>query len=157
MGLGRVRCTCGAPVDDGVRCEDVYHEILAAEQLDPTLGRWHTVVVCAFLLQHPAQGKAAFLNTQFRILQLYRERGLDALLRFANHQRDRNRHSIQSGYDMAPLEPYAPLPDREPPARFVHGFPDMRDLVGDFGRDDYREYEGRLDAIVEATIAGWLG
>lgn len=155
MASRGLTCECGARIVDGVRCEAVYHEILAAEQRDPVLARWHTVVVCAYLLQHPSRGKAAFLDGQFRLLQLYREQGLDALLRVASHQRSRNRHAVRTGYDMAPLEPYAALPEREPPARFTHGFLDLRDLIGDFGRDGYREYGRRLDAVVDATIAAW--
>lgn len=149
-------CECGAAVAEGVTCEAVYHEILAAEQLDPILGRWHTVVVCAYLLQHPSLGQPQFLDGQFRLLQLYRRQGLAALLRVAHHQRSRNRHSVRVGYDFTPLEPYAALPYREPPNRFTHGFQDLRELIGAFGRDDYREYERRLDAIVDATITAWL-
>lgn len=156
MAPGGLTCACGAPVRDGVGCEDVYHEILAAEQQDPTLARWHTVVVCAYLLQHPAQGYAAFLDGQFRMLLLYRDRGLDTLLRVAAHQRARNRHGVRAGYDMDPLEPYTPLPARTPQARFSQGFLDLSDLVGDFGRDAYREYARRLDGIVAATIDAWL-
>lgn len=140
---------------DGVGCDAVYHEILAAEQQDPVLARWHAVVVCAYLLQHPADGHAAYLDSQFRMLQLYRDRGLGALLRVAAHQRARNRHGVRAGYDMAPMEPYAALPATDPPARFAHGFLDMRDLVGDFGRDGYGEYARRLDRIVAATIDAW--
>lgn len=57
---------------------------------------------------------------------------------------------------MAPLEPYAPLPQGTPPARFRHRLLDMQDLVGDFGRDDEGEHERHLDAIVEATLDAWL-
>lgn len=156
METGRLMCECGARTSDGVGCEAVYHQILAAEQLDPTLGRWHTIVVCAFLLQHPSRGLPKFLDGQFRMLQLYRDQGLEALLRVAAHQRGRNRHSIQTGYDLAPLEPYTALPKGGPPDRFPYGFLDMRDLVGDFGRNDYREYGQRLDAIVEETLSAWL-
>lgn len=154
MAPGGLTCECGSRIIGGASCEDVYHEILAAEQLDPMLGRWHTVVVCAYLLQHPSQAVAQFLDGQFRMLQLYRDRGLDALLRFAAHQRNRNRHN--AGYDMAPLQPYIPLPERQPPDQFARGFMDLRDLVGDFGRDRYREYGRRLDAIVDATVGAWL-
>lgn len=156
MAPGGLTCACGAPVRDGAGCEAVYHEILAAEQQDPVLARWHTVVVCAYLLQHSSRGHAASLDGQFRMLQLYRDRGLDALLRVTAHQRARNWHGVRVGYDMAPLEPYAPLPQGTPPARFRCGFLDMHDLVGDFGRDGYREYARRLDGIVAATVDGWI-
>lgn len=155
MAPGGLRCECGATIRDGASCETVYHEILAAEQQDPALARWHTVVVCAYLLQHPSQGHALSLDGQFRMLQLYRDKGLDALLRVAAHQRARNRHGAPAGYDMAPLEPYAPLPIGSPPARFSHGFLDMQDLVGEVGRDGYRAYERHLDAIVDATLDAW--
>ncbi len=156
MAPGGLTCECGATIRDGANCEAIYYEILAAEQQDLTLARWHTVVVCAYLLQHPSHGHYTYLDGQFRLLQLYRDKGLVALLRVTSHQRARNRHGVRAGYDMAPLVPYASLPRVSPPVRFMHGFADLHALIGDLGKDGYRAYEWRLDAIVDATVNAWM-
>ncbi len=84
------------------------------------------------------------------------DKGLDALARVTAHQRARNRHGVRAGYDMAPLEPYTAFPHGSPPVRFSYGFIDMRDLVGDSGRGEYRAFERHLDAVVDATLDAWL-
>ena len=75
-------------------CRDVFDLLLAAEQSDPELYRWHGAVVPAYLLQHPADAVDRFRDSQFRVLQLFRARGLDGLHRFAAGQRRRNSHRI---------------------------------------------------------------
>ncbi|MFC7582979.1 DUF5946 family protein [Nonomuraea antimicrobica] len=103
-------CDCGATAGPLGLCADYYHAILVDEQLDPRMRPWHAVVVCVYLLQHPSRGHEKHLDGQFRMLQYYLDRGLDALLRFAAHQVARNNHRARSGYDLRPLEPYEPLP-----------------------------------------------
>ncbi|MGW4801375.1 DUF5946 family protein, partial [Nonomuraea sp. NPDC004297] len=49
-------CECGAPAGPLGACADYYHSILAEEQRDPVMYRWHPVVVCVYLLQHPSRG-----------------------------------------------------------------------------------------------------
>lgn len=51
------RCDCGATAGPLGTCVDYYHAILAEEQGDPQMYRWHAPVVCAYLLQHPARSR----------------------------------------------------------------------------------------------------
>jgi hypothetical protein len=97
---------------------DYYHTILAEEQADPERYGWHAPVVCAYLLQHPSRAHQKYLDSQFRLLQLYVDKSLDALLRVAAHQVARNKHGTRSSYDMRPLAEYTPLPSGGSPGHF---------------------------------------
>ncbi|MFC7645554.1 DUF5946 family protein [Streptosporangium lutulentum] len=114
-GPGMGQCECGAVAGPLGVCADYYHGILAEEQADPQMYRWHAPVVCAYLLQHPSGAHEKYLDVQFRMLQLYVDKGLDALLRVAAHQVARNKHGTRSSYDMRPFEGYGSLPPGGPP------------------------------------------
>ncbi|NUW38252.1 hypothetical protein HTZ77_43665 [Nonomuraea sp. SMC257] len=149
------RCECGATAGPLGVCADYYHQILSDEQADPQMYSWHTPVVLAYLLQHPSRAREKYLDGQFRQLQLYVDKGLDALLRVAAHQVARNRHGSQSGYDMAPLEPYEPLPAGGPPARFRTGFSALPVREGSFVADGHAAYGRHIELIAEATVEAW--
>ncbi|NUO55284.1 MAG: hypothetical protein HOV78_01370 [Hamadaea sp.] len=149
------RCDCGATAGPVGLCVDYYHAILSEEQADPEMYRWHAPVVCAYLLQHPARADAKYLDVQFRLLQLYLDKGLDALLRVAAHQVARNRHGVRSGYDMAPLTPYAPLPSAGVPTRFDAAFRDLPFKDDSFVSDGHPAYGHHIEAIAAATVKSW--
>ncbi|MFI6595588.1 DUF5946 family protein [Nonomuraea sp. NPDC050536] len=149
------QCDCGALAGPLGLCVDYYHEILAEEQRDPEMYRWHAPVVCAYLLQHPSRARETYLDGQFRQLQLYVDKGLDAMLRVAAHQVARNKHSAQSGYDMAPLEAYAPLPAGGSPGHFSATFCGLPFRDGSFVSDGHLEYGRRIESIAEATVESW--
>ncbi|MEU7695853.1 DUF5946 family protein [Microbispora hainanensis] len=149
------RCDCGATPGPLGECADYYHAILAEEQADPEMFRWHTVVVCAYLLQHPARGHEKHLDGQFRLLQFYLDKGLDALLRAAAHQVARNRRGSRSGYDMAPLEAYTPLPQSVSPGPFRAGFCGLPFRDGSLVADGYPAYGSRIESIAAATVESW--
>jgi len=149
------RCDCGATAGPLGECADYYYAILAEEQADPEMYRWHTAVVCAYLLQHPARGHEKYLDVNFRLLQLYLDKGLDALLRVAAHQVARNRHGSRSGYDMTPLAPYAPLPQGVSPGPFRASFCELPFRDGSLVSDGYPAYGSRIESIAEATVESW--
>ncbi|TQS24153.1 DUF5946 family protein [Microbispora hainanensis] len=152
-GMGR--CDCGATPGPLGECADYYHAILAEEQADPEMFRWHTVVVCAYLLQHPARGHEKHLDGQFRLLQLCLDKGLEALLRVAANQVARNRRGSRSGYDMAPLEAYAPLPRGVSPGPFRASFCRLPFRDGSLVFDGYPAYGSRIVGIAAATVESW--
>lgn len=149
------RCDCGATAGPLGMCVDYYHGILAEEQSDPQMYRWHAPVVVTYLLQHPSRAHEKYLDDQFRQLQLYVDQGLDALLRLAAHQVARNNHRARLGYDMAPLAAYAPLPAGEPPGRFGASFSGLPFRDGSFVCDGHLAYGDRIKAIAEATVESW--
>ncbi|SEL43082.1 DUF5946 family protein [Nonomuraea pusilla] len=149
------RCDCGATAGPLGLCADYYHAILAEEQADPQMYRWHTVVVCAYLLQHPPRAHAKYLDGQFRLLQLYVDKGLDALLRVAAHQVARNNHRTRSVPDARPLAGYAPLPPGEAPRCFRATFCGLPFGDGGFVADGHAEYGNRIEAIAQATVEAW--
>ncbi len=117
---------------------------------------WHAVTVSAYLLQHPSQIPDGYRDVQFRILQLYRDRGVDGLQGFVRHQRARNNHRNIRGYDLEPLAPYSELPPRPAPTMFDST---IQDLPGDdqtFTGDGVEQYARRLDGMIDATIRAWL-
>ncbi|WP_371785054.1 DUF5946 family protein [Streptosporangium subroseum] len=148
------RCDCGATAGPLGMCVDYYHGILAEEQSDPQMYRWHAPVVVTYLLQHPSRAHEKYLDDQFRQLQLYVDQGLDALLRLAAHQVARNNHRARLGYDMAPLAAYAPLPKDEPPG-FCASFSGLPFRDGSFVFDGHLVYGDRIKAIAEATVESW--
>ncbi|TDE60426.1 hypothetical protein E1295_00895 [Nonomuraea mesophila] len=148
------RCDCGATAGPLGLCVDYYHGILAEEQSDPQMFRWHAPVVVTYLLQHPSEAHEKYLDDQFRQLQLYVDQGLDALLRLAAHSVARNNHRARRGYDMAPLAAYAPLPKGEPPG-FSASFSGLPFKDGSFVFDGHLAYGDRIKAIAEATVESW--
>lgn len=149
------QCDCGAPAGPLGVCADYYHAILAEEQADPRMYRWHAPVVCAYLLQHPAEAHEKHLDNQFRLLQLYLDRGLDALLRVAAHQVARNNHRARTGYDLTPLAAYAPLPAGGPPRRFRAAFSGLPFGGGSFVSGGYEAYGNGVEAVAGATVEAW--
>lgn len=149
------RCDCGAAAGPLGMCVDYYHGILAEEQSDPRMYRWHAPVVVAYLLQHPSRADEKYLDSQFRQLQLYVDQGLDALLRLAAHQVARNNHRARLSYDMEPLAAYAPLPRGGTPSRFGASFSGLPFKDGSFVFDGHPAYGDRIRAIAEATVESW--
>jgi hypothetical protein len=149
------RCACGAAAGPLGRCVEYYHAILAQEHSDQQMARWHAPVVCAYLLQHPAEASAKHLDIQFRMLQLYLDRGLDELLRVAAYQVARNNHRTRLGYDVTPFEPYQPLPASGPPGSFRAAFCELRVRDGSFVADGHHAYGARVGIIAEATVEAW--
>jgi hypothetical protein len=152
-GMGQ--CECGAIAGPLGVCVDYYHGILAEEQADPQMYRWHAPVVCAYLLQHPSRAHEKYLDGQFRQLQLYVDKGLDALLRVAAHQVARNKHGVRSGYDMAPFAAYAPLPQGGAPGHFSVTFCGLPFRDGSFVSDGHPAYGRRIEGIAQATVESW--
>lgn len=148
-------CGCSAIAGPLGTCVDYYHAILAEEQTDPHMYRWHAPVVCAYLLQHPSGPNATSLDTQFRLLQFYLDKGIDALLRIAAHQVARNKHGTQSDYDMRPLAPYPSLPAGGPPEQFHATFCELPFTHNSFVSDGYPAYGRRIEAIAAATVESW--
>ncbi len=146
------RCDCGAPAGPLGRCADYYYAILAEEQSNPGMYRWHNPVVCAYLLQHPAEGHAKHLDVQFRWLQLLLDQGVDAVIRVAAHQVARNRHASRQGYDMTPFEKYTPLPPDAPATGFAASFSALPVVGGSFVFDGAEPYGRRVEAVAAATV-----
>ncbi|MFI6325226.1 DUF5946 family protein [Nonomuraea sp. NPDC050556] len=155
-GLDTGECDCGAMAGPLGLCVDYYHAILAEEQSDPQMYQWHAPVVCAYLLQHSSHAHGKYLDGQFRQLQLYVDQGLDALLRVAAHQVARNNHKAQSGYDPAPLAPYAPLPTSGSPDSFRAAFSGLPVVNGSFVADGHQAYGRRIEIIAAATVESWI-
>jgi hypothetical protein len=149
------QCDCGAIAGPLGVCVDYYHGILAEEQADPQMYRWHTPVVCAYLLQHPSRAHEKYLDGQFRLLQLYVDKGLDALLRVAAHQVARNKHGARSSYGMGPSAAYAPLPQGGSPGHFRATFCGVPFSDGSFVSDGHLAYGHRIETIAEATVESW--
>ncbi|MEV0616979.1 DUF5946 family protein [Nonomuraea sp. NPDC050404] len=149
-------CDCGASEGPLGLCADYYHAILAEEQRDPEMYRWHLVVVCVYLLQHPAEGSQKHLDGQFRWLQLYVDQGLEAVLRLQRHQVSRNNHRVRAAYDVSPLEPYEPLPPGGHSGGFraaFTGLPYGED--GSFVFEGHEAYGNHLLTLAEATLESW--
>ncbi|MFG2071837.1 DUF5946 family protein [Nonomuraea maritima] len=149
------RCACGAAAGPLGLCVDYYRAILAEEQSDPEMYPWHAPVVCAYLLQHPAEGHRRYLDFQFRLLQLYLDQGLDALHRVSAHQVARNNHRSRSSYDTRPFEEYAPLPQDGFPQGFRASFSGLPAVDGSFVFDGHPAYGRRIQTIAEATLEAW--
>lgn len=158
--LGRLQCgvmrscECGALEGALGVCVDYFHAILAEEQGDAEMYRLHGPVVCAYFLQHPDRAASKYLDGQFRLLQLFLDRGLEALLKVSAYQVARNRAG--SGYDLAPLAGYRALPVSGRPAGFRSGFVDLPCSGGSFVADGHAAYDGRIVALAGVTVAAWL-
>jgi hypothetical protein len=143
-------CECGQPRP----CIDTWHEALAEEQQDRTMYRWHLPLVVTFALQHRSRFRAGQASIQYQLLQLYLDRGLEALHRVAAHQIARNGRA-KSGYDLRPLEPYPALPADVWPPAFVLSVHDLRAADGGFVSDGHDAYGERMRSLCEATAAAW--
>ncbi|WP_157549906.1 DUF5946 family protein [Nonomuraea candida] len=148
-------CDCGAPAGPLGVCADYYNAVLAEEQLDPEMYRWHAIVVCVYLLQHPSRGHEKYLDGQFRYLQFYVDKGLDALQRLRNHQVARNNHRSRAGYDLTPLAAYEPLPPAAPAGPFRAAFAGLPHENDSFVFDGHEAYGQRMHTLAEATLESW--
>jgi hypothetical protein len=147
----RVRgCECGA----AAACVDTWHEALAAEQADPGMGRWHTPLVCCFVLQHGSWLRPRFADGQYRFLQLFLDQGVDAVNAVARRRTARNRGSRPT-FDPRPLAPYAALPPVDVPAAFARSVHDLRDPDGGFVGDGHEAYGERMRRLADATLDAW--
>ncbi|MFE3957050.1 DUF5946 family protein [Nocardia sp. NPDC059091] len=147
-------CLCGAATP----CAPTWYEALAQEQNDRAMYAWHTPLVLVYLLQHPNESVARdqYLDSQFRILQLYLDQGLAALNRFGQTQRRRNAvQGTDFDYDTEALAAYRPLPGWIPDryARSVH---DLRDADGGFVGDGHESYGARMAELARATVDAYL-
>ncbi|MFI6166104.1 DUF5946 family protein [Nocardia sp. NPDC051052] len=144
-------CECGAAAP----CLEVWHEVLEAEQEDAAMYPWHLPLVCAFVLQHRSHFLAPHADVQFRIIQFYVDKGVDATGWFARHQVARN-GKAKRGFDMTPLQPYVALPRSAFPGRFALSVHDLADGSGGYVGDGYPAYGERMRSLARATIEGWL-
>jgi hypothetical protein len=149
------QCECGAVAGPLGTCVDYYHAILSEEQADPRMYRWHALVVCTYLLQHPSRAHQKYLDDQFRQLQLCVDQGFDALLRVGARQVARNKHGARPSYDREPLAAYAPLPPGGPPGYFRATFCGLPARDGSFVSDGHLAYGCRIETIAEATVESW--
>lgn len=144
------RCECGADRD----CFPVWHEALAEEQVDPAMAVWHSPLVCAFVLQHRSQIRPGFADGQYRFLQLFVDRGIDAVNAVARRRRARNRGSAPA-FAAAEFERYEPIPTTGSPAGFAVTMHHVREPGGGFTARGYAAYGGRVRDLAQATIQGW--
>lgn len=136
-------------------CLEAWHAVLGAEREDPAMYPWHLPLVCTFVLQHRSHFLAQHADGQFRTLQFYIDKGVDATVWFARHQVARN-GKVKSGFDTAPLEPYAALPRSDFPSGFALSVHDLADGAGGYVGDGYSAYGERMRRLAQATIEGWL-
>jgi hypothetical protein len=143
-------CECGA----ATACAGTWHEALAAEQADPAMGRWHTPLVCCFVLQHRSRLRARFADGQYRFLQLFLDRGVDAVNAVARERTARNR-GPRPAFDSRPFAHYAALPPVEVPRGFARSVHDLRDPDGGFVGDGHDAYGERMRRLAVATVEAW--
>jgi hypothetical protein len=143
-------CECGSDSD----CFPVWHEALAEEQRDPTMAAWHNPLVCGFILQHPSLFQSRFADGQYRFLQLFVDRGIDAVNAVARDRTARNRGSAPA-FDSPELESYESIPTTGFPATFAVSVHHMREPGGGFVGQGYAAYDARMRDFVRATIDGW--
>ena len=143
-------CECGSGSD----CFPVWHEALAEEQSDPTTAAWHNPLVCGCVLQRPSLFRSRFADGQFRFLQLFVDRGIDAVNAQARARTARNRGSAPT-FDPVELESYEPIPTTGFPAAFAVTMHDVREPGGGFVGDGYAAYDERMRDFVRATIDAW--
>lgn len=143
-------CECGAASP----CVDVWHAALAEEQADPEMYAWHNPLVCSFLLQHPSHRHERYADTQFRWLQLFLDRGIEALNAVARRTVSRNRGSSP---DVVPpeLAGYHPLPDVPSPSGFRLSVHHLRG-AGGFTAGGAAAYGRRMTELARATVDAWL-
>lgn len=149
-GVPERGCECGA----NWACAPVWHEALAAEQADPAMAIWHNPLVCAFLLQHRSQFRPRFADGQYRFLQLFVDRGIDAVNAMAKNRRARNRGS-RPDFDDSELNRYEAIPLPGFPTAFAVSIHHLREPTGGFVAQGYAPYGERLRDFAHATIEGW--
>lgn len=148
--MGAASCECGA----AVVCRDTWHEALAAEQGDPAMAAWHNPLVCCYLLQHRQELHPRFANGQYRFLQLFLDRGVDAVNAEARHRTARNRGAHPT-FDSRTLDGYEALPTGWFPPSFSASVNDLRDAPGGFVGDGHAAYGERMRILARATVDAW--
>lgn len=143
-------CECGAPSE----CLHVWHEALAAEQHDQAMYAWHAPLVCAFYLQHRSMHQPRFADGQYRLLQLFVDRGIEAVHAVAREHVARNRGSTPA-FPAPELARYRGLPARSFPDAFGVSVHVLREKGGDFISQGYTAYGDRMRYWAQATIDGW--
>lgn len=143
-------CECGAPAD----CFPVWYEILAEEQLDPELARWHNPMICVFLLQHRSIFRPRYADGQFRFLQLFVQEGIDVVNAVARSLRARNRGPARE-LSHPELDRYAGLGQAQFPTRFALSLHDLPPTDGGFTEGLHHAYGHRLIELAQATISAW--
>lgn len=143
------RCECGADSE----CVAVWHAALAAEQANPDMYRWHSPLVCAFILQHRSMFRPDHGTVQFQYLQLFTDQGIDAVNRIATQARAGN-HGARPQLVPPELDTYDALPPGFP-ERFTMSFHALPAEDGGFVSLGIDEYGRRLVTLASATIAAW--
>ena len=118
------------------------------------MAAWHNPLVCGFVLQHPPLLQPRFADGQFRFLQLFVDRGIDAVNAVARTRTARNRGSA-STFDPVELESYEPIPTTGFPAAFAVSLRHVREPGGGFVGDGYAAYDERMRDFVRATVDAW--
>jgi hypothetical protein len=143
-------CECGSGID----CFPVWHEALADEQSDPMMAAWHNPLVCGFILQHRSLFRPRFADGQFRFLQLFVDRGIDAVNAVARASTAHNRGSAPA-FVPVELESYESIPTTGFPAAFAVSVHHLREPGDGFVGQGYATYDERMRNLVRATIDAW--
>jgi hypothetical protein len=143
-------CECGASSE----CVGVWYEALAAEQADPMMYAWHAPLVCAFHLQHRSRYQVRFAEGQYRFLQLFVDRGVEAVHEVARASIARNRGSTPD-FPSAELARYEGLPPRGFPQAFEVSVHVLRQDSGGFVAQGHKAYGDRMRSWSQATIDSW--
>lgn len=115
---------------------------------------WHTPLVCAFYLQHRSVHRERFADGQYRLLQLFVDRGIEAVQAVAREHVARNRGS-RPEIAAPELARYDGLPVRAFPTTFDVSVHVLRDADGGFVSQGHTAYGGRMRSWAQATIDGW--
>jgi ribosomal protein L35AE/L33A len=115
---------------------------------------WHTPLVCAFYLQHRSMYQPRSADGQYRLLQLFVDRGIGAVHAVARGRVARN-HGSKPALSTAELARYEGLPARSFPAVFGASVHVLREKGGGFVSQGHTAYEDRMRSWAQATIDGW--
>lgn len=115
---------------------------------------WHTPLVCAFYLQHRSMYQPRFADGQYRLLQLFVDRGIEAVQAVAREHVARNRGSTPA-LSALELTRYEELPSCSFPAAFGVSVHVLREKGGDFVSQGHTAYGDRMRSWAKATIDSW--
>lgn len=144
------KCECGAPSE----CLPIWHAALAEEQADPQMYRWHSPLVCIFLLQHRSLINWEFVDTQFRYVQLFVNQGIDAVNHVASQVTASN-HGPNPRFISPELAQFGPLLPAEFPHAFDLSLHDVQEPGGGFVTRGHDQYGDRLCDLGKTTISAW--
>jgi hypothetical protein len=143
---------CGLTEIEGRTCTATFHELLAREQQSPELAAYHGIVVPCYFLQHSGDLPEAMRDVQWRMLQLFAERGIEALHRVQHHLRRMNSHRRHRPLSFSVLDDFEALPNVSPPRSFDVS---VAHLAGPDGSFPVEGYDRRVRALVDATLRAW--